>query len=391
VSGRLRVLQLITSLAGGAGLYAVQLARGLDPERFDVELAFGPGYPLDETVMRENLAHHRLGWARDAGPVSTLVGTAGLWRLLREGRHDIVHAHCSLAGAVGRPLARLARVPRVAFTVHAFAGHPGHPAWRRQLLTRFERCMDRFTDQYVVTTDVFRQELAVRRIAAPGKVEVVPLGIEIGPEPHAQTRAIARALLGIAPGRIVVAAAGRFEPQKGFVDLIDAFALLVKACPEALLVLFGDGPLRTSFERQVAQLGLGEHVKFAGWCADLPAVLPAADLFCLSSRWEAFGYVLLEAMSANVPIVASRIDGVPEVLDGGRLGELVEPGSPARLAEAMGGLIADPARRAVLARLGRAQVEARYSIARMVVRHTQIYEAMMLSGQPAPRTEAVLP
>lgn len=391
MSGRLRVLQLITSLAGGAGLYAVELARGLDRGRFEVELAFGPGYPLDEDVQREGLPHHVLGWTRAAGPASTLSGSVDLWRLLRDGRYDIVHAHCSLAGAVGRPLARLARVPAVAFTVHAFAGHAGQPAWRRNLLTRVERTLDRFTDRYFVTTDTFRRELLARRIAASGKIDMIPLGIEPGPAPDAGSRARARLVLGIDGSRPVVAAAGRFEPQKGFGDLIDAFAAVVAAHPDALLVLFGDGPLRPAFERQVARLSLANHVRLAGWRPDVPALLPAADLYCLSSRWESFGYVLLEAMAAGVPIVATRVDGVPEVLDGGRLGELVDSASPRRIADGLCALLADPARRQALALAGRAEVVGRYARSRVLAMHAQAYEGMAQAARSSALAGTVAP
>lgn len=391
MSARLRILQLITSLAGGAGLYAVELARGLDPDRFEVELAFGPGYPLDEAVRAEGLPHHVLGWTRAAGPASTLAGSLGVWRLLREGRYDIVHAHCSLAGAVGRPLARLARVPAVAFTVHAFAGHAGHPPWRRNLLTGIERMLDRSTDRYFVTTEVFRQELLARRICAPEKVDVIPLGIEAGPGPDPAARLLARQALGIDASRRVVAAAGRFEPQKGFAGLVEAFARVVVARPDALLVLFGDGPLRPSLERQVAHLRLGDHVRFAGWRPDVPSLLPAADVFCLSSRWESFGYVLLEAMAAGVPIVATRVDGVPEVLDGGRLGALVESASPARLADALCGLLGDAPRRRLLAQAGRDEVVGRYARQRVLALHARAYEAMAASARSAMFAGTVAP
>jgi glycosyltransferase involved in cell wall biosynthesis len=373
---RVRVLQLITSLAGGAGLHAMQLAKHLDPKRFEVELAFGPGYPLDAEVQRASFAHHELRWSRAATPLSMALGTLDLWRLLHRRRYDIVHAHCSLAGALGRPMARLARVPRVLFTVHAFASHEAQPALKRQLLLAIERALDRFTDVYCVGTRTFRSQLVQRRIADDSRIEVIPLGIEIGSAPDEGRVQQARARLGLAPGELAIVAAGRFEPQKGLAHLIDAMPQVLAGAPGARLLIFGEGPLRSELEARVAHLGLTQVVRFPGWCSDLVSVLPGAQVFCLSSLWEAFGYVLLEAMAARVAIVATRVGGVPEVLDGGRLGDLVEPADPAALARGLLGLLTDARRRADLAACGRAELEAKYPIALMIGRHQALYECL---------------
>jgi glycosyltransferase involved in cell wall biosynthesis len=371
---RVRVLQLITSLAGGAGLHAVQLAQHLDPKRFEVELAFGPGYPLDAEVQRASIAHHVLRWSRAASPLQMALGTLDLWRLLSRRRYDIVHAHCSLAGALGRPLARLARVPRVLFTVHAFASHEAQPVFKRELLLRVERALDRFTDVYCVGTRTFQAQLVQRRIAAASRIQVIPLGIEIGAAPDTATVQHVRARLGLAPHEMAIAAAGRFERQKGLAHLIDAMPQVLAGAPGARLLIFGEGPLRSELEARVAQLRLTHAVRFPGWCSDLASVLPAAQVFCLSSLWEAFGYVLLDAMAARVAIVATRVGGVPEVLDGGRLGELVEPADSAALARGLLGLLTDAPRRADLASRGRTELESKYPLALMVARHEALYE-----------------
>ena len=133
---RIRILLVTTSMAGGAGLYAYQLARDLDRTRFDLRLAFGPGYPLDRAVAGENLPHHILGWSRNLNPIRTVAGTVDLVQLLRREPVDILHAQCSLAGAIGRPLGRLFRVPHVVFTCHAFASRDYQPAWRQAHVPR---------------------------------------------------------------------------------------------------------------------------------------------------------------------------------------------------------------------------------------------------------------
>jgi glycosyltransferase involved in cell wall biosynthesis len=372
---RLRVLQLITSLAGGAGLYAWQLARHLDAARFESVIAYGPGYPLDARVAQERLAHRELRWTRAAGLASSAAGALDVWRVLRAGRYDIVHTHCSLAGAVGRPLARLAHA-RSVFTVHAFASHEHQPPLRRRLLLGAERLLDRWTDAYCVTTEAFRRELIERRIAAAERIEVIALGIDPPAPPDPAARRRARAALGIEEGQRAIFAAGRFEPQKGFDLLLDAFERVHCADGQARLVLFGSGPLEEALRARAARAALGHAVRFPGWRDDYPAFLAGADLYCLSSRWEAFGYVLLDAMAAGVPIVATRVGGVPEVLHGGRYGTLVEPGDPAALAAALAAALhPDPARRPVLEE-ARRRVASEYSLGRMIERHAGLYERL---------------
>ena len=370
---RIRVLQVITSLAGGAGLYAYQLTRHLDPSRFDVKLVFGPGYPLDEVVERERLPHTKLAWTRRLNPLATLRGTYQLAQILRMQRFDIVHTHCSLAGAVGRVLARRFKVPHVLFSVHAFASHDYQPAWRKRLFLMIERWLDRYTDYYLVSTGVTKQQIVAKRISTADRVSVVPLGIDILALPLDAERPRARARLGLADDALTVATAGRLEQQKGVIYLLRAFARVHAALPAARLVIFGDGPLYSALRAETDRLGLDCVVVFAGWRTDLDVLLPGCDVFCLPSLWETFGYVLLEAMAARLPIVATRVDGIPEVTGDGQCALLVPPANAGALAAALIALLKDGAQRAMLAELGRQRVERGYTLARMIGRFEDLY------------------
>ncbi len=375
---RPRVLQLITSLAGGAGLHALQLAQQLDARRFAVELAFGPGYPLDEEVRRLGLPHHVLGWSRQLRPLPLVAGSAALWRLLRAQRWDIVHAHCSLAGAVGRPLARLAGNACTVFTVHALPSQVSGSAWRRGAVRWVERALDAATDAYCVGNHMFGRHLVDSGIAGAERVVHLPVGIEVSAaRAGAAQVAAARQRLGLARDDLVVATAGRFEPQKALHHLLQAFATLQRRLPRALLVLFGAGPLQPALQAQAAELGLTERVRFAGWQPDMAAVLPAADVFCLSSLWEGLPYALLDAMAVGVPIVATDVGGVAEALDNGRCGRLVAPGQPAALADALTALLADAPQRATLASAAHARLHSHYALPRMLDDHTRLYERLL--------------
>jgi glycosyltransferase involved in cell wall biosynthesis len=383
----IRVLQVITSLAGGAGLHAYQLARDLDRTRFDARLVFGAGYPLDARVSREQLPHDVVSWRRSPNPLAAAAGAAELAAVLRRHRPQIVHAHCSLAGVVARLLARCARVPIVLFTVHAFASRDHQPAWRRRLLLAAERAMDRWTDHYCVTTQTYGQQVVARGIAERRKISVIPLGIDVPAPPSPGSRASARERLGLAPGELAIGAAGRFEPQKGMLYVIRALPRVRAASPSARLLLFGDGPLRAQLEREARMLGCASAVRFLGWRDDLASLLPGLDAFCVPSLWESFSYAVLEALAARVPVVASRADALPEVLGHGRRGVLVPPADPEALAQALIALLGDDARRRELAGRGRRHVERELDVETMVQRHAQLYAALVAarSAASAPR------
>ncbi len=380
--GRIRVLQVITSLAGGAGLHAYQLAGHLDPARFDVHLAYGSGYPLDACVEEEGLSHTILGWRRSPNPVASARGLADVSRLVRATRPQIMHMHCSIAGIMGRWVAAREGVPHIIFSVHALTSRDHQPSWRKRLFLQIERGMDRYTDRYCVFTQNLKDQLVQRRIARPEKIQVVPHGIEIGDPPSPEVRRRARESLGLSEGDLAVATAGRLEPQKGLTYLVRAFQGVQARVPEARLLVFGDGPLRGSLEAEVRARGLGERVRFLGWRDNMRALLAGVDLFCLASLWETFGYVLLEAMSAEVPIVATDVDGIPEVVGDSTVGLLVPPADPDALGAAIGSLLAEPVRRRNMGQAGRKRAETLFRLARMIERYETLYTDLHV-GEPS--------
>ena len=190
-----------------------------------------------------------------------------------------------------------------------------------------------------------------------------------------------RAEFGISPGPLLVCVA-RMTEQKGHRWLLLAFRAVVDEFPWATLLLVGDGPLRLQLEQLTEKLGLRERVRFVGWRTDVRAILPGADLFVLASEWEGFGLVLLEAMAAGLPIVATRVGAIPEVVLHAETGWLVASKNTAGFAAAIISALRYPKQMGAFGYRGRVRLQQEFSVERMVVATERLY-ARMFAWLPA--------
>jgi len=167
---------------------------------------------------------------------------------------------------------------------------------------------------------------------------------------------------------------GRLTEQKGHTYLLDAFAQVMRVLPAARLLVIGDGELRPTLERRATRLGLHGSVIFTGRREDVPRLMMALDVLALPSLWEGFGLVLLEAMAAGKPIVASRVSAIPEIVADGETGLLVPPRDVKALAQALLALLHDPQRATEMGRRGRLRLEQEFTVERMVSQTEAAYE-----------------
>ncbi len=377
MSRPVRVTTLVDSLlAGGAERVAVELACGLDRERYEphVLVSRGDG-PLLELLERSAVPYTILGRADawDLGP----------WRIAH--RHlvehaDLLHSHKFGSNAWGALLARTARVPLVAHE-HNFseaASRSRRFIDRRWIASRAHRVL-------CVSQSVADVE---RASGVPDeRIEVVPNGVRIG---AAWPVGAARAELGLGGRSFTIGIVGRLRPEKAHEVLLEAVADLARAGRDVRLCVVGDGPRMNELQLLAARLGIDGRVTWAGERRDAATLAGAFDASVVCSHWEGLPLAALESMAAGVPLVASSVGGLPTLLDGDA-GVLVPPADPAALAGALRELIDDPLRRADIAAAGQARVAERYSFDGMV-RHVQdIYdlalEAHVGASHPA-RAEA---
>jgi glycosyltransferase involved in cell wall biosynthesis len=377
----MKVLRVIARLnTGGPARHVILLNQGLRERGHETLLVHGqvgPGEGSLESLAGEaSLRTERLG---ELGPrVRPLDDCRALLKLVKlvfDEQPDVIHTHTAKAGALGRLAALIfnatRRRDRQSLVVHTFHGHvfSGYFGGPATALVRFaERRLAAVTDRVVTISPAQRNDIVSRfRIAADAKTVVVPLGLDLQAllcqGPSAPTL---RARLGLSDAELVVGYVGRFVPIKDLPTLIHAFALLLKSVPAATLVMAGDGPVRAELEALVEELHLRDRVRFLGWSTALGALYATFDICAMSSRNEGTPVAIIEAMAAARPVVATRVGGVPDVVEDGFTGLLVPAADPEALARALLVLANDPDRRRALGQAARASVAARFTPGRLV-------------------------
>ena len=354
------VAHIVTRCIAGAGGVAVRGAVSIDPARYRGTLITGSGGPLldearahgvDVVVIPELVS--------PISPRQDVVALARIIAVLRERHVDVVHTHSAKAGALGRVAARRVGARRVVHTMHGFPFHGFQSPLTRATYVQIERSLSRLTDVYLAIGTGVAVEMIRRGLARPEQIRTI--GPAVDPPTvvtSAATRARARLLLGIRDDALVVGTVGRMDYQKAPEILIEAVSRLT---PQAMLVWAGDGPLLDAARQQVAALGLQDRILLLGNRADVPTILPAFDVFAMASRYEGLPCVIVEAQQSGIPVVATAVNAVPDVVIPGESGLLVPPGRADLLAGALDHALANPRIAHQWVLNARSQLGARYA------------------------------
>lgn len=374
-----RVLYLIDSLGpGGAehllAAYLPFLRRaGVVPTV--IALQDQQGNPLARRIEAQGIPVAELGIRRlrqrgAFGRVRRAIAAAG---------PEVVHTQLEFAAVLGIPAARRLHLPAVA-TLHTLDA----PAPRSRLALHF-RLMAwalRRARRVIAVSEITRQHYLERARLRPERVVTMYNGIDpttfqTGPE----VRAAVRAEFGLAPdAQVLVTVAVQREP-KGIQYMLEALPQVAEAFPAVRYLLVGDGPYRPALEEQEARLGLSHRVVFTGARDDVARLLAAADLFVLPSLTEALPTVVAEAMAAGLPIVATTVGGIPEMVRHGEAALLVPPQDPEALASAVTRLLANPRQAAAMGRSGRRLAASRFDIRTQAQALADDYRALAAGGR----------
>jgi glycosyltransferase involved in cell wall biosynthesis len=378
-----RVAQVVTRFIAGAGGVALRGAMALDPDAYSVTILAAPGGPLLAEAERAGfevvrLAHMRpeINVREDPKALRELVSE------FRERRFDVVHTHSSKAGALGRLAAHRAGVPAI---VHTFHGFPFHDfqAWPlRATYVEVERRLGRLTDQFLAVGGAVAAQAISLGIAPAERIRAIASAIsaDIPPTSPARRKS-ARALLGLPEDALVIGTVGRLAPQKAPQDMVAAFEAMGRT--NAYLVWVGAGPLMAATRKLLARKGLADRFLLLGERRDVPALLPAFDVFALASHYEGLPCSIVEAMTCGVPVVATAVNAVPEVVVPGRTGLLVPPGSPRLMGKALAYLLDHPDEGTRMALAARDQLGDRFHPAVLGRDLAETYELALNGSAPA--------
>lgn len=377
----LRVLLVTQAPGGGVGRHFLDLAETLAARGVEVTGIYSPRKLDAQFAERLNAdavpPMFPLMMRRAIHPLDT----ADLWRLMRLirtlGPFDLIHAHSSKGGALARLASRRLGIPSI-YTPHAIVTlDPTLRPWQRTLYKQIELWLARQTDAIIAVSEDEAEHLRQLGID-DAKVHVVHNGID---PPRFASRQEVRRQLGIAAGTTVIGFVGRLTPQKAPDVMLEAFSRAFRDRADVQLVMVGSGPSQEETHRHVQRLALASRVKLLGDVAGAP-LMPAFDMFCLSSRYEAMPYVYLEALAAGLPIVSTDVGGSSCAVKANSNGILVQPDDVPALAAALATVADNRQMRDRFAACSSEMAQA-YTAENMVAQTLEIYEQVLAGRQAA--------
>jgi glycosyltransferase involved in cell wall biosynthesis len=375
---RIRVVEVLaTGTNGGAQEHLYGLLSRIDRERYDasvVALSTGSG---TRKIARLGIPVLVIDDKDDDRAMEMLAAH------LAATCPDIVHNHMYRAEMVGTRAAlvageRLGRRPYIVTTVHS---------------SRIRNTEDRATvraltpsmDRLIAVSQSIVHKIADER-GGLAPVSLIYNGVDLDRYEHQEPCCTLREEYGMGPDAQIVGVVARLEPEKGHPTLLEAWPAVLRSCPNAYLLIVGEGSQREALERRAEDLRIGSRVVFTGRRDDIPAVTAALDVAVLPSYREAQGLTILEAMALTRPVVASNVGGIPEMIQDGVTGLLVPPHDAAALTTAIVRLLSDHPLADMLARAGHDMVHDRFCIQLMVRSIEEIYDegaSVVRGGDPA--------
>ncbi|MEW5829394.1 MAG: glycosyltransferase [Chloroflexota bacterium] len=376
MSPAVRVMQIIDGLNfGGAEVLLRDLTRGLLARGYKVTARYSTPGPIAEEIGHMGVPVKRLPRLGRVDPFLLLR----MWREIRRERPDVVHTHLFKSDFHGRLAARLAGVPVIVSTLHNC-----HNWARNPVLGRTYGLTARFADEIIAVSDEVRDHAVRYAHLDEKKVTTIPNAIPVERFEDARTLGPGiRKELGIPMEATVLGIVARLTEQKDHANFLRAAAIIAEAAPGTRFLVAGEGPLRASLADLAASLELAEVVTFTGARKDIPAIYGAMDVLVFSSRWEGLPVALLEGMASGLPVIATRVGGIPEVLEHGVGGIIVPPSDPAALAVACLKLIRNPVLGQQMGAAGLAHVKAHYSIDAMVEATSRLYQSLLRKAKVA--------
>jgi glycosyltransferase involved in cell wall biosynthesis len=297
-------------------------------------------------------------------------GVIALFLELRRWQPDIVQTFLPFGDVIGRTVARVARVPAIVSSIRA----------RNIEKRRWQFLLDRITLRWVDRVVFNSQRIIPFALQHEGvradQVVCIPNCVQIERQARPVTRTEARSRLDVPSDAFVIGTVGRLYRQKGHQFLLSAFKKVLSVVPNTVLLIIGDGPLRSQLEAEALRLGIGERTRFLGERADVPDLLDLLDLYVQPSLYEGMPNAVMEAMAVGRPVVATNVDGIQELVTHGETGWLVEAGNPEALAEQIIYALQNAETCSSVGAAASRRMHSAFSVERMISAYDDLYRGL---------------
>lgn len=383
---RIKIAQVITRLDWGGSPDIVRIICSyLDPKLYDVTLITGlTKYPSSKTKQFLQEFNSRVvivpQLKRKINLWLDFRALLTLYFLFWRQKFDIVHTHTAKAGALGRLAAYFAKTKVIIHTPHGHNFYGYFNFLFSKIIIMLEKFFASFTDELIALTELEKKDLIRFKVASPEKIRLIYQGLEL--EDYAKInidRNKFRQSFNISLGQSVVGMIGRLEPVKGPQYFVQAVKFYAGQLNNAKFIIAGEGSLRKRLEKQVKNAGLEDRFIFIGWREDIREIISILDILVLPSLNEAVGMVLLEAASLGIPVIATNVGGIPEIVKDKQTGILVEPANYRALALAINYLLSNKQKSLEMSQAAKSWVRGRFKTQDMVNEISKLYQEQLLS------------
>ncbi|MFZ5648384.1 MAG: glycosyltransferase [Bacillota bacterium] len=369
---RLRVLHVIGGGEfGGAERHILNLATAMNPDMVDVSVCCLFADPFVKLAREAGIKAHSIPMRHklDFGIVTKLRD------LILEEKIDLVHTHGVRANLVGRLAARMAGVDTIVTTVHSLLVQDYPDLFSRLANTFIEKASRGLTTHFIAVSGGLQKALIQQGIPEK-KITVIYNGLNPQFFQNTGIPGQWRKKAGFSPGIPLVAIVGRLHPVKGHRYFLRSAAEILKVRNDVHFLVVGSGPERESLEEYTRELGISDHVTFTGFVSDVTELMPDLNLLIVPSLWEGFGLTALEAMAVGVPVVATSVGGLPEIVDHGTTGLLVPPADEAGLTRGIAWMLDHPQEAVEMAAAAKSVVEKKFMASAMARKTEELYRRL---------------
>lgn len=391
MGNRPKIMHIITRLDMGGSAQNTLLTCLWLTEKYDLVLVHGLSLESQMTDLEKNNVNAQIDAAKRKGvnviplkalvrkinPFQDICAFISLWRLIFLEKPEIVHTHSSKAGILGRLAAKLTGVPIIVHTPHGHVFYGHFDAVTSRIFLTIEKIFDLITDCTIALTEGEKRDYIDMSVTSPNKLHTIHSGVDIERfrNDHISPTSL-KQQLGISPKSLIVGTVGWLLPIKGPTVLLEAMMPIWQKQIDAVLIYVGKGELERPLKKEVDRRNIKDKVIFLGWRNDVDKIMSIFDVFVLPSLNEGMGRVLVEAMAAGKPVVASDVGGIPDIVKHRQTGFLSGPGNVDALSYYIEKLLLDEPMRAEMGHSGR-KMSQDFSVKKMIARIDTLYLSLL--------------